>query len=318
MHDDHIFHEYIRQNNGLMNQIQELVLSLSKSFQGLNAQHQQLAQRVQTSQHRSDLVFYTLLRHNEALREQLRQTLERATNPFPEESPEYLEFDSAIASLRAMLKQCQRAATMRQTVPKRTLTPQIAANEDLLVECVQADDVDVWLDRLAALLRDAVNGGASLGFLPPVDQQTAERYWHDVQHDMRQHAKDLLIARQGAELRGAVQLAYASKPNAQHRAEIQKLSVHSQYRRQGIAQRLMQAAENLAQKHAKTLLVLDTRVGDAAEQLYLKLGYHKVGEIPGYTQDADGRPHDTVFFYKKLSAEFDQVKFAADSLVRKS
>jgi multimeric flavodoxin WrbA len=49
------------------------------------------------------------------MREHLSETLERMTNPFPEESPEYKEFDSAMASLKTMIRQCRKAASLRSS-----------------------------------------------------------------------------------------------------------------------------------------------------------------------------------------------------------
>src|ERR1700693_1555032 len=47
--------------------------------------------------------------------------------------------------------------------------------------------------------------------------------------------------------------------------------------------------QDAARQAARTLLVLDTRRGDTAEQLYLKLGYVAAGIIPRYARSADGR-----------------------------
>jgi len=43
--------------------------------------------------------------------------------------------------------------------------------------------------------------------------------------------------------------------------------------------------------------VLDTVTGDDAERLYERLGWTRVGVIPGY---ADGRPCDTTVFWKAV------------------
>jgi hypothetical protein len=45
-----------------------------------------------------------------------------------------------------------------------------------------------------------------------------------------------------------------------------------------------------------TLLVLDTVSGDAAERVYERLGWTRVGVIPGYALYPDGRPCDTTVF----------------------
>ena len=71
-------------------------------------------------------------------------------------------------------------------------------------------------------------------------------------------------------------------------------------RRRGIAQRLMEQAEREALAEGKTLLVLDTVTGDDAERLYERLGWTRVGVIPGYALYPDGRACDTTVFWKAL------------------
>jgi hypothetical protein len=46
--------------------------------------------------------------------------------------------------------------------------------------------------------------------------------------------------------------------------------------------------------------VLDTVTGDDAERLYARLGWTRVGVIPGYALYPDGRPCATTVFYKEL------------------
>ena len=99
---------------------------------------------------------------------------------------------------------------------------------------------------------------------------------------------------------GTVQVILAVPPNQPHRAEIAKMLVHRSARRQGIGQLLMEQAEVEARAEGKTLLVLDTVTGDAAERLYTRLGWARVGVIPNYALYPDGRPCDTTVFFKAL------------------
>jgi RimJ/RimL family protein N-acetyltransferase len=48
------------------------------------------------------------------------------------------------------------------------------------------------------------------------------------------------------------------------------------------------------------LLVLDTEKGGPGEQLYARIGYSRVGEIPEFAQIRDGAYCATVFFYRLL------------------
>jgi ribosomal protein S18 acetylase RimI-like enzyme len=99
-----------------------------------------------------------------------------------------------------------------------------------------------------------------------------------------------------------VQLALSPKQNAKHRGEVQKLMVHSQFRRRGIAKALMASLEATARQRGIHLLVLDTREGDAAERLYATLEYTRVGVIPGFALSTSGNYDPTVIFYRHLPA----------------
>jgi len=97
-----------------------------------------------------------------------------------------------------------------------------------------------------------------------------------------------------------VQVVNALPPNQSHRADVAKLLVRRSARRRGIAELLMAEAEREARAEGKTLLVLDTVTGDAAERLYTRLGWTRVGVIPGYALYPDGRLCDTTVFWKAL------------------
>ena len=69
---------------------------------------------------------------------------------------------------------------------------------------------------------------------------------------------------------------------------------------QGIAQRLLTAAEDAARSAGKTVLVLDTVTGGDAERLYQRAGWQRVGEIPNYARMPDGALCSTTYFHKQL------------------
>src|SRR4051812_43287228 len=152
---------------------------------------------------------------------------------------------------------------------------------------------------LAALLIDAVDSGASVGFLAPLSKADALAYWLGIRKDMDQGLV-VLAAHVEGRLAGTVQLAPASKPNARHRAEVQKLLVLRAFRGRGIGQALMQRVEEEARALGRWLLVLDTAT-DAAERLYKRLGYQRAGAIPGFAESPAGGAFDaTALYYKRL------------------
>jgi GNAT superfamily N-acetyltransferase len=156
--------------------------------------------------------------------------------------------------------------------------------------------------RLAEILCACVDAGASVSYLPPLSPDIARGFWKRAAADVAGGSRILLAAWDNAMLMGTVMLEHASPPNQPHRAEVQKLLVHPDARRRGIARKLMARAEQEAHRSGKTLLTLDTRAGDAAESLYRSMGWHAAGRIPGYALNADRTPCDTIFFWKQVDS----------------
>ena len=153
---------------------------------------------------------------------------------------------------------------------------------------------------LYALLRDSVQHGASVGYLLPLPETTLEDFWNDMFAQVQRGERIILVAGDTDAIAGSVQLSLCTKPNGRHRAEVQKLLVHSSQRRQGLALRLMTAIEAEAGQHSLTLLTLDTETGSAAETLYDRLGYVRVGAIPRYAGVPSGELRTCTFFYREL------------------
>ena len=176
------------------------------------------------------------------------------------------------------------------------------AAEEIEVRRLAAEEVRAHLDGLAAVLHDCVAGGASVSYMAPFSHGEARAAFEGFAADAELGRRLVLAAFAGGRLVGTVQVLLATPPNQPHRGEIAKLLVHRSARGRGIAQLLMARAEREALAEGKTLLVLDTVTGDAAERLYERLGWQRVGVIPGYALYPDGRPCDTTVFYKALGA----------------
>jgi ribosomal protein S18 acetylase RimI-like enzyme len=163
-----------------------------------------------------------------------------------------------------------------------------------------ARELEQHLDGLAAVLADCVAGGASVSYLAPFSHDDARAAFAAFAADAAAGRRLVLAAFADGEVVGTVQVVWALPPNQPHRADIAKLLVHRSARRRGIAQLLMEHAEVQARTGGRTLLVLDTVTGDAAERLYTRLGWNRVGVIPGYALYPDGRPCDTTVFWKSI------------------
>jgi acetyltransferase len=168
------------------------------------------------------------------------------------------------------------------------------------IERLTAETAAQHLPALIDILRDSVDAGASVGFIPPLSTADAEAFWADVIEVLRSPHRILLVAVVDDQIVGTIQLDYARKPNATHRAEVIKLLVSNSARRRGIGRALMEEAARIAKADGRTLLHLDTKSGDPAERLYASLGYSRTGEIPGYVFDEAGTFHPTMIMYKHL------------------
>jgi GNAT superfamily N-acetyltransferase len=156
------------------------------------------------------------------------------------------------------------------------------------------------IDGLADVLRDCVEGGASVSYLAPFSHADARAAFDGFAAEVDEGRRLLLAAFDGGEVVGTVQVVFASPPNQPHRADVAKLLVRRTARRRGVAHQLMARAEEEALSEGRTLIVLDTVTGDDAERLYERIGYQRVGVIPSYALYPDGRLCSTTVFYKQL------------------
>ena len=160
---------------------------------------------------------------------------------------------------------------------------------------------DPQLQTLAEVLIDCVAGGASVSFLHPLSAHKARAFWQRVADSVARGERALLVAEDAQGIVGTVQLVWDLPENQPHRADVAKMLVHRRGRRQGVGQALMLAAEAMARENGKTLLMLDTTTGMAAERLYTRLGWQPLGVVPGHALLALGGLSDTTFFYRTLS-----------------
>jgi GNAT superfamily N-acetyltransferase len=169
----------------------------------------------------------------------------------------------------------------------------------LTVERLTAERAAAAVGELAEVLAECVEAGASVSFMAPFDRAEAVAHFEAAARDVAAGRRILLAARDGVRVVGTVQVLLAMPPNQPHRGEIAKLLVRPSARRQGAAQQLMERAEAEALAAGKTLLLLDT-ASDVAERLYERLGWTRLGVVPGFALLPDGRPCATTFFWKRL------------------
>ncbi|MFE7837281.1 GNAT family N-acetyltransferase [Streptomyces sp. NPDC057474] len=158
------------------------------------------------------------------------------------------------------------------------------------------------IEELADLLVDTVNGGASIGFLAPLDRAAAVAWWQERVEAASAGGLAVWVACDGDRVVGTVGLVFPDKPNSRHRAELVKLMVHRQGRGQGLGRALLATAERAAVDAGATLLHLDTETDSPAERLYDRAGWTRIGTIPDYAADPRGTLRPTSIYYKQVGA----------------
>ncbi len=170
----------------------------------------------------------------------------------------------------------------------------------IAISKLDARAIEGQLPGFCALLIDAVEDGASIGFEASFNRADAEKWWRDWAIEVETELRLIWIAEGAGEIVGTVHLGFSSKPTAWNRAEVQKLLVHRSSRRKGIAKQLMAEVEVECRLIGRNLIYLDTETNSAAEFLYQKLGYLRLGDIPDYAGSPRGVLTPTTIYYKLL------------------
>ncbi len=169
-----------------------------------------------------------------------------------------------------------------------------------MIRQLTSDDLLSVADGLADLLADVVDGGASVGFLSPLDKDAAVQWWTSLAPAVADERLLIWVSSTDGRIDGTVQLVRAPMPNSRKRGEIAKLLVRSSARGRGLGRSLLSVAEVAALDNGLSLLLLDTVPGTPAERLYEKAGWTRLGSVPGYAADPYGELQPTIFFYKTL------------------
>ncbi|KAA0949218.1 MULTISPECIES: GNAT family N-acetyltransferase [unclassified Pseudomonas] len=165
---------------------------------------------------------------------------------------------------------------------------------------VNAESFAHYRQGLIELLLDAVQHGASVGFMADLDEAQARSYFNSVQAGIEDGSLLLWAVVRDEQVLASVQLALCQKANGLNRAEVQKLLVLNEAQRRGLGQQLINALERSARQYKRGLLYLDTEVGSPAEAFYQSQAYIKIGELPNYCQSPDGRYSSTAIYFKTL------------------
>ncbi|HRJ49897.1 MAG: GNAT family N-acetyltransferase [Phycisphaeraceae bacterium] len=156
------------------------------------------------------------------------------------------------------------------------------------------------VEELTDLLIDCVEGGASVGFMLPLTRERAAAFWRRIAGEVVDGRRVILVARDDMGICGSVPLAFDLPENQPHRADLVKMLVHRRARRRGLGAALVRSAERAALECGRTLLVLDAVTDGDAARLYTRLGWKRVGDIPGFALFPTGGVCSTTYFFRAL------------------
>ncbi|KFA67744.1 hypothetical protein S40285_00962 [Stachybotrys chlorohalonatus IBT 40285] len=146
-------------------------------------------------------------------------------------------------------------------------------------------------------------------FLPPLSHEKLLSWWKERIAEVNDGKRliyilvtemDLSVKLKGPEVMGVVMLAMPFSETGAVRATVEQLLIHKNFRGKGGARALMKTVESEAAKRGRTVLLLDTETGGVAEQVYKKLGYVEIGQVPNYGMSPSGELKGGTFFYKQL------------------
>lgn len=156
------------------------------------------------------------------------------------------------------------------------------------------------VEDLCVLIIETVTHGGSVGFMHPLSEEAARRFWEKSLSSAANGERVILGAIFEDRIIGTVTLLLDTPPNQPHRAEIAKMMTRVNYRGRGVARQLLDAAEEIARERARTVINLDTASEEGAAGLYESMGYISVGEIPDYALKPHGGLTGTIIYYKRI------------------
>ncbi|KAJ7168731.1 acetyltransferase [Mycena filopes] len=143
-------------------------------------------------------------------------------------------------------------------------------------------------------------------FTPPLKRDVIIEWWKERVADAIKGSRIIfmVLANDDAgqeQLAGYVVLYRPLWETGPFRGVVEKLLVSPNFRRRGVARKLMEKLETEGKIRGQTLLTLDTEQHSPAEKVYPKFGYNLLGIVPKYgISPLDGSLIAGVFFWKQL------------------
>ncbi|MGH6997288.1 MAG: GNAT family N-acetyltransferase, partial [Phenylobacterium sp.] len=108
---------------------------------------------------------------------------------------------------------------------------------------LNADETLRAAPALGEVLKDCVDGGASVSFMADLTLADAAAFWETAAAAQVGDGRAVVVAEDDDGPFGVVQVIPAGTPNQPHRGDVAKMLVHRRGRRRGAAQALLAAAE---------------------------------------------------------------------------
>jgi acetyltransferase len=156
--------------------------------------------------------------------------------------------------------------------------------------------------ELAALWLAVTRTGGAVGFVQDAPAAELRAAAAAVIDDVRAGRQQLFEIRTGTPgvLAGTVFLRRGVGTVFEHRADVLRLMVHPDLAGRGWGRALLTAAVEHAASSGLELLLLSTRGGTGLPALYARLGWTRVGVVPGGLRLAPDDARDEHLFFRRL------------------
>ena len=141
----------------------------------------------------------------------------------------------------------------------------------------------------------------ALGLAAPLTRERASADWLATAARLDPKNRVMLGVHADGALVGTVQIVRAAVENGAHRAEIVRFAVRADVRGRGVGRALLEAAVGRARTMGISLLWLATHADTDSDRIYERLGWTRLGVMPGYARRPDGAIVDNVFYYLELA-----------------
>jgi GNAT superfamily N-acetyltransferase len=175
-----------------------------------------------------------------------------------------------------------------------------AGDHDSAIGELSPADVAAASGELVQLLIDAHASGMALGLVAPLTPERAAAEWEATADRLDPENRIMLGAYADGSLAGTVQVVRASAENGLHRAEIARFAIRCDMRGIGLGRALLDAAVERARGMGISLLWLSTHADTDSDRIYARLGWTRMGVMPGYSVNPDGAVVGNVFYYLEL------------------